>query len=125
MGVCPIFCFSKDVHINFTGIQLFTIIVWHTPKKLTCRKLNAQFSNTIQEEILKFRTLSLGGTVAKLPKAKNKVRVPSKELHFKDLYLQAFTFQQLYVCMKTKLFICSSGTPHPTPRRDCKVKTTS
>lgn len=53
-------------------------------------------------------------TVAKLPKAMSKVRVSSKELHFKDSHLEAFTFQQFYVCMKTKLFICSSGTPAVT-----------
>lgn len=49
--------------------------------------------------------------MAKLPKAKKNLILPSKELHFKDLHLQAFTFQQFYVCMKTKLFICSSGNP--------------
>ena len=74
-----------------------------------------------REKFKKFRPLSLAGTVANLPKAKNKVKMSSKELHFKDWHLQAFTFQQFYVCMKTKLFICSSGTP----AANCKVKTTS
>lgn len=40
-----------------------------------------------REKFKKFRPLSLGGTVANLPKAKNKVKMSSKELHFKDWHL--------------------------------------